>query len=322
MSKSDFEQINKLTAEKTPFLCLIDFDKSNLRIFLLDQIDPGQLLYDINGVSNRAQHPESARLIQWDKQPVTPERYRQAFELVQRHLHYGDSFLLNLTFPTELSTNLELQEIFYLSRARYKVWLKDHFITFSPEPFIRVERGSIFSFPMKGTINSITPDAEKEILNNKKEAEEHLTIVDLIRNDLAIVARDVRVERFRYVEKVKTMQSELLQVSSEIRGQVLPEYWPALGSLLEQVLPAGSISGAPKKKTIEIIKKAEGYDRGYFTGIVGLFDGEKFDSGVMIRFIQQTPEGLLYKSGGGITVNSEYEKEYQEMIDKVYVPIV
>jgi len=229
---------------------------------------------------------------------------------------------LNLTFPTGLATNLDLQQIFHLSRARYKVWLKDQFITFSPEPFIRIVGSSISSYPMKGTINSIAPDAEKQILDNKKEAEEHLTIVDLIRNDLAIVARNIRVERFRYLEKVKTMQSELLQVSSEIRGQVLPDYWPALGSLLEQVLPAGSISGAPKKKTIEIIKKAEGYDRGYFTGMVGLFDGAKFDSGVMIRFIQQTSEGLVYKSGGGITVNSQVEQEYQEMIDKVYVPIV
>ena len=322
MCKSVFEQINKLTAEKTPFLCLIDFDKSKPLVFPLDQIDPGLLLYDLNGISNVPPDQVPVCLTQWEKKPVSPDQYRHAFDLVQRHLHYGDSFLLNLTFPTSLATNLDLLQIFHLSRARYKVWLKDHFITFSPEPFIRIEGGSIASYPMKGTINSATPDAEKEILANRKEAEEHLTIVDLIRNDLAIVARNIRVERFRYVEKVKTIQSELLQVSSEIRGQVLPEYWPSLGSLLDQVLPAGSISGAPKKKTIEIIKMAEGYDRGYFTGMVGLFDGRRFDSGVMIRFIQQTTQGLEYRSGGGITINSQFEKEYLEMIDKVYVPVV
>ena len=175
---------------------------------------------------------------------------------------------------------------------------------------------------MKGTIRTTAPDAENSILNSEKEAEEHLTIVDLIRNDLAMIAYDIKVESYRYLEKVKTSQSDLLQVSSKIIGKILPEYWPNLGDLLEKMLPAGSISGAPKKKTIEIIKAAESYERGYFTGIVGLFDGQKFDSGVMIRFIEQTSTGLIYKSGGGITVNSDWESEYQEMIDKVYVPVV
>ena len=91
---------------------------------------------------------------------------------------------------------------------------------------------------------------------------------------------------------------------------------------METILPAGSVTGAPKKKTLEIIKSVEGYSRGYFTGIVGLFDGSQFDSGVMIRFVEQTENGLIFKSGGGITVNSNWENEYQEMIDKVYVPII
>jgi para-aminobenzoate synthetase component 1 len=146
--------------------------------------------------------------------------------------------------------------------------------------------------------------------------------VDLIRNDLGIVARDIKVERFRYVENVKTAQSDLLQVSSKITGRLQKDFWPNLGDLLERVLPAGSVSGAPKTKTLEIIKAAEGYNRGYFTGIVGLFDGSTFDSGVMIRFVEQSEDGLIFKSGGGITINSDWEKEYQEMIDKVYVPII
>jgi para-aminobenzoate synthetase component 1 len=87
-------------------------------------------------------------------------------------------------------------------------------------------------------------------------------------------------------------------------------------------LPAGSISGAPKKKTVEIIKDAEGYERGYFTGIFGIFDGKDLDSSVMIRFIESIDSKLCYKSGGGITFMSKPELEYQEMIDKVYVPII
>ena len=85
------------------------------------------------------------------------------------------------------------------------------------------------------------------------------------------------------------------------------------------MLPAGSISGAPKKKTVEIITEAEGYDRGYYTGVFGCFDGENLDSAVMIRFIEKQESGeLLFKSGGGLTVYSDPDSEYREMIDKVY----
>jgi len=85
-------------------------------------------------------------------------------------------------------------------------------------------------------------------------------------------------------------------------------------------LPAGSISGTPKKSTIEIIEIIEEYNRGYFSGIFGVYDGEKFDSGVMIRFIEKTDDGYVYKSGGGITLDSNAEDEYNELLDKVYLP--
>jgi len=88
------------------------------------------------------------------------------------------------------------------------------------------------------------------------------------------------------------------------------------------LLPAGSVTGAPKKKTVEIIRETENYDRGYYTGICGYFDGSRLDSGVMIRFIEKNENGTIFKSGGGLTVYSDPEREYREMIDKVYVPIV
>ena len=87
------------------------------------------------------------------------------------------------------------------------------------------------------------------------------------------------------------------------------------------MLPAGSISGAPKKKTLEIIEEAEGYDRGFFTGVFGYFDGRNLDSAVMIRFIERQGDQLVFKSGGGVTSFSECKQEYVELIDKVYVPI-
>ena len=322
MVETGFDEINHLARKKIPFLCLIDFDQLNPLVYQLSEIDSTQLKYEISGISNVVGTNHRPTLTTWNCSPVSKDRYHRAFDLVQHHLARGDTFLLNLTFPTNVDTNLSMEEIFACSHAKYKVWLKDHFVTFSPEPFVRIHQGIISSFPMKGTIRSSEPNATETILNNRKETEEHLTIVDLIRNDLAMVANKVTVDRFRYVERVNTSQSDLLQVSSKISGELQARFWPNLGDLLLQILPAGSISGAPKKKTIEIIKQAEGYHRGYFTGIVGLFDGESFDSGVMIRFIEQSNQGLVFKSGGGITINSEWEMEYQEMIDKVYVPIV
>ncbi|MCK5878109.1 MAG: chorismate-binding protein, partial [Candidatus Marithrix sp.] len=79
--------------------------------------------------------------------------------------------------------------------------------------------------------------------------------------------------------------------------------------------------GVPKKKTLEIIKTVEGYKRGFFTGIFGYFDGYKLDSAIMIRFIEkQENNQLIYKSGGGITVDSDLKTEYKEMLDKIYIP--
>ena len=94
-----------------------------------------------------------------------------------------------------------------------------------------------------------------------------------------------------------------------------------MGYIFEELLPAGSICGAPKKKTVEVIKTAEGYERGYYTGVFGYYENGRVESGVMIRFIENIDGQLYYKSGGGITVYSEAKKEYQELIDKVYAPI-
>lgn len=88
------------------------------------------------------------------------------------------------------------------------------------------------------------------------------------------------------------------------------------------MLPAGSISGAPKQSTIDLIKEAEIIPRGYYTGIFGYFDGENFDSAVMIRFIEEHNGEKFFRSGGGITVLSDARYEYEEVIEKIYLPFV
>ena len=145
--------------------------------------------------------------------------------------------------------------------------------------------------------------------------------VDLIRNDLSIVASHVRVERYRYIDVLQTNRGPILQTSSEICGELPEDYKRQLGDILFSMLPAGSITGAPKKKTMQIIREAEGYERGFYTGITGYFDGDNMDSAVMIRFVEQEADGMYFKSGGGITFKSDAHSEYEEMKQKIYVPI-
>ena len=174
---------------------------------------------------------------------------------------------------------------------------------------------------MKGTIDASVANAQSIILGDTKELAEHVTIVDLIRNDLSVVASNVSVVRFRYIDHLVTNRKHLLQVSSEISGDLNAEFKSNVGSLLMQLLPAGSVSGAPKMKTVEIIHRAENEKRGYYTGVFGIFDGENIDSGVMIRFIERFEGKYYYRSGGGLTTQSDCEAEYKEALNKIYVPV-
>ena len=110
-------------------------------------------------------------------------------------------------------------------------------------------------------------------------------------------------------------------MSSEISGILKPEFRGKIGSVMKTLLPAGSILGAPKEKTLEIVLEAENYSCGFYTGVSGWFDGKNLDSCVMIRFIEKENTKLYFKSGGGITHLSKAEDEYQEMKNKIYVPI-
>ena len=310
-------KMNRLGAAREAFLFVIDYRAKNGFVFCNDELNT-----DFVRFSMHAQRPQSnAEKPLWNTFPVSMAHYRKAFEYVQDQICKGNSFLVNLTQPTQLETNLTLESIFEKSHAAYKLWMKDKFTVLSPECFVRIENGCISSFPMKGTIDATIPDAENIILNDSKEKAEHATIVDLIRNDLSMVADRVEVKRYRYIDRLKTNKGDLLQVSSEISGILATDYHKRLGDIIFRLLPAGSICGAPKPKTLEIIEKAEGYDREYYTGIFGFFDGENLDSAVMIRFVEQQPDGLVFKSGGGITSQSDCESEYNELLRKVYVPL-
>ncbi len=313
--------MNEYGRQKIPFLFVIDFKINNLSVYPLHNIGKEDILFQTPDGHYSNSFPALEKEIIFEKKPISFLEYQKKFDVVMHHLKFGNSFLVNLSAPTPVQTNLSLKEIFYYSQAKYKIYFKNQFVCFSPETFIRIQSGKITSFPMKGTIDAGIPNAADIILNNQKEQAEHATIVDLIRNDLSRIASNVKVEKFRFLDEIRTLDKTLIQVSSKISADLPNDYAGRIGDILLSLLPAGSITGAPKPKTLEIIESAENYERGFYTGIFGCFDGENLDSAVMIRFIENIGNQFIFKSGGGITAFSEAYSEYSELIDKVYLPI-
>ena len=333
------EQLNQWGRDKKPFVFLIDFEQKKPLAWLVDdcpdwfqfkftkasslkksettltEIDQASGIVD-SGFTNSKANLKSENLL--TKHPITLADYQHKYNQVMDALHKGDSFLMNLTIPTPVQIKLDFQTYFDHAKSKYVIWLKERFIAFSPETFIQIENGKIATFPMKGTIDASLPNAKESLLNDPKEYAEHATIVDLLRNDLSRVASKVKVTNFRYYEEIQTQNGVIGQVSSSIEGELPTDYASRIGSILYDLLPAGSVSGAPKKKTTELIASIEGTDRGYYTGIAGYFDGVTLDSCVLIRYLGADQ---IYHSGGGITFQSDMASEYQEMINKVYVPV-
>lgn len=321
------EGMNDLGRRHTPFLFIINYAQSEGHLIEYPLSAPcEEVSFCFHGVGNVCETAAPPHPIRMERSPMRYDDYKRAFDVVRAALMRGDSFLCNLTATTDVSLGGTLSDIYAQSRAPYRLLLPRHFVSFSPESFVRIDpKGRIATYPMKGTMDATLPHAEQSLMDNAKEQAEHYTIVDLLRSDLSRVATDVVVDRFRYIDRIKTSTGELLQTSSEISGQLPDDWHSRIGSIIDALLPAGSITGAPKRSTCETIKQAEQYDRDYYTGVAGYYDGKSLDSCVLIRYIGTTPEGAAtpyrFYSGGGITIHSTAESEYDELIEKVYLPI-
>ncbi|WP_373029478.1 aminodeoxychorismate synthase component I [Sulfurovum sp.] len=316
--KEGFEEIDKLSKARTPFLFITSFDCDKIFAQPLDDLND-DIFYKLEDWRNYPVQ-KCTKDFTFSKSPIDFDTYKKALDEVLEEIHSGNTYLLNLTFRTPVESSLTLKEIFTCARAKFKLYFKNEFICFSPERFVEIEDNTIATYPMKGTIDAHLPHAKETILSNQKEMAEHVMIVDLMRNDLGIIGTNVKVEKFRYVEKIKAGKKELLQISSKITAKLPTDWKDNLGTLLSQILPAGSICGTPKKSTVNIIKRVENFDREFYTGVFGVFDGESLRSGVMIRFIENENGQFFYKSGGGITIDSDAKSEYEELIDKIYLP--
>lgn len=227
---------------------------------------------------------------------------------------------MNLTIKTKIDINLNLKEIFFISKSKNKIYFKNKFVSFSPESFINIENNKITTFPIKGTILASKKNSQEELIKNKKELAEHIMIVDLMRNDLSKIGIKTEVDRFRYLEKIGTKNSKLFHTVSQISTNLNKNEELDLFNIFSNLLPAGSITGTPKISTINILKQIEEYNRGFYTGIFGIFDGKNLYSSVIIRYIEKDRNKFFYKSGGGITIDSSSKSEYQEYLNKIYIP--
>lgn len=321
-SKEVQRRMNDSGKGNRPFLFAIDFEMEN-GIFVEDPLSQKDILFRIGDTKNYEDLilPPDESLLKI-KNIIPYGDYVEKYNAVSRGLMRGDTYLINLTAKTEIESTISLQQMLKSTLSPFGICAWDSFISFSPERFVRIENGIISSCPMKGTIDDSIPGASDIILNDYKESCEHNTITDLIRNDIGKVSERVWVESFRYIDNIKTDRGTILQVSSDIRGELPSGYRNNLGDIIFSMLPAGSVSGAPKPSTLKLISGAEGEVRGFYTGVFGYFDGKMLDSAVLIRFIEKMADGtLFYRSGGGITVNSVCKEEYEELITKIYLPL-
>ena len=153
-----FNNINNLGKSRTPFFFIIDFDGKDGIVLPLNELSNNNISLLFNGI----QYGGTLNLLRWINQavllkPISKEQYQHSFNIVKEGINNGDSYLLNLTFPTKVSTQYTLEDIYYSAQSKYKVYVKDKFVFFSPEPFIMMSNNFFSLYQSKGTCDVNLP---------------------------------------------------------------------------------------------------------------------------------------------------------------------
>lgn len=191
----------------------------------------------------------------------------------------------------------------------------------SPEMLVRVEKRKVETYPIAGTRprgRNFNEDKrlEKELLEDEKEKAEHIMLVDLARNDLGKVAQfgSIKVKRLMAIEKYSHVQHLVSEVSGKLKDEE-DEF-----SVLKSIFPAGTVSGAPKVRAMEIIDELELRKRGIYAGAIGYFSfNRNIDMAITIRTIIFEKDKAFLQAGAGIVADSKPDREYQEIMNKVQV---
>lgn len=313
------EQMNACGKTNKPFFFALNFDVTE-GIFIENPLEQKEVLFEIRGKGNKPKMEDRKLSYLFEPLPIGISNYESRFQKVHNALCKGLVSVINLTVRTPLQTDLTLFDVFAKSNSLYQVYVPNRFVCFSPEQFVKIADGKIYSNPMKGTTDASLPNAEEVMMRSDKELKEHTTVANMVKEELEAVSSDVYISRFRYVDRIKTQDGEILQTSSEVVGTLPADYQSHLGDIVFKLLPASSILGVPKEASKALIDAVEPESRGFYTGVCGYFDGNELNSGVLIRFIGQEDNQLFFHSGGGVTADSRCQSEYEEVLNKIYLP--
>jgi para-aminobenzoate synthetase len=256
-------------------------------------------------------------------------RYLEDIALCQREIQDGETYEVCLTHQIQTSARVEpltyyrrLRGLSPTSHAAFLRLGETALACSSPERFLQVDRyGGVESKPIKGTAprgGSEAGDAliAERLRGNEKDRSENLMIVDLVRNDLGVVCEvgSVRVPKLMDVERYSTLH----QLVSTIRGRLRPDMTAV--DCLQAAFPGGSMTGAPKKRTLALIDRLEGAARGPYSGAIGFLGlGGGADLNIVIRTAVLRPEGLSVGVGGAVVALSDPESEFEETLLKARV---
>ena len=261
--------------------------------------------------------------------PLTPlfdrPTYCSMVERAQRYIREGDIFQVVLSNRLEAGFEGSLLDAYRCLRAAnpspYMFYFTSDSLELagaSPETLVKLEDGVLHTFPLAGTRpRGKTPEEdaalERELLADEKELAEHNMLVDLGRNDLGKISRFGSVQVEKHLEVLRF--SHVMHIGSTVRGELRADK-DALDAL-DAVLPAGTLSGAPKLRAMEIINELEDDKRGVYGGAVGYLDFTgNMDACIAIRLAYRKNGRVFIRSGAGIVADSVPEKEYQECINK------
>lgn len=253
---------------------------------------------------------------------TTKQRYLNAFQRIQAYIRAGEIYQTNLSrrmsFPTAGLAAAELYEqlrrLHPVPHGAFLDYGAFAILCNSPESFLRCDGQTIRTLPIKGTRpRSSDPKLDAEaaalLVEDGKEAAEHLMIVDLERNDLGRIAKisSVCVESFSTLRAFPTLYHLESSVAAELREDI------GLADILRATFPGGSITGAPKVRSMQIIAEVEDSRRGVYTGTIGCWNGQRqMNLAMAIRTAVLTPSWIHYSSGGGLVADSQAEAEWTE----------
>lgn len=261
---------------------------------------------------------------------VTPlfnrEEYCSMVERAKNYIHEGDIFQIvlsnRLSAPFQGSLLNTYRILRTINPSPYMFYLCGTDVEVagaSPETLVKLENGTLHTFPLAGTRPRGKTDAEdqaleQELLADEKELAEHNMLVDLGRNDLGKISKfgTVEVEKFHSIERY----SHVMHIGSTVRGEIDSEKFDALDAV-GAVLPAGTLSGAPKIRACQLIGELENNKRGIYGGAIGYIDFTgNLDTCIAIRIAYQKNGKVFVRSGAGIVADSQPDKEFEECLNK------